>query len=271
VTGNPVGTDTWGAGLTCPCTPCQDYVAGIPTSPAQAPETGDGTETLAERYERRWLSAVDDIVERDARIRELEGRTAYLEEELDGACGTAKERRDEAYLANKAIADIRERVGKAVALLSAADANHNPAGYGTGLQDAARAALALLTDPSPTVSINEKVHGGGTDTTAPAPDMSGAVPDNPPNTSQLEALLNSEGDAEIWIRPDGSIVERDKEVEAVGWAILQSLHRDVPEPLRPQSWSDMSGDHEQRIRTAAVAAIECLRGLDAKGRQGDGL
>ena len=56
----------------------------------------------------------------------------------------------------------------------------------------------------------------------------------------------------------------DQEVEAVAWAILQALHENVPEESRPKSWSDLKGDHDQRIRGAAVAAIECIRERDAR-------
>lgn len=56
----------------------------------------------------------------------------------------------------------------------------------------------------------------------------------------------------------------DQEVEAVAWAILQALHENVPEESRPKSWSDLKGDHDQRIRGAAVAAIECIRERDMR-------
>ncbi len=56
----------------------------------------------------------------------------------------------------------------------------------------------------------------------------------------------------------------DEEVEAVAWAILQALHENVPEDKRPMSWSDMKGDQDQRVRSAAVAAIECIRTRDAR-------
>lgn len=48
------------------------------------------------------------------------------------------------------------------------------------------------------------------------------------------------------------------EVEVVAWAILRALHVNVPESERPQSWSDMKGDQEARIRAAATAAIQEL-------------
>jgi hypothetical protein len=56
----------------------------------------------------------------------------------------------------------------------------------------------------------------------------------------------------------------DEEVEAVAWAILQALHENVPEESRPKSWSDLKGDQDQRVRSAAVAAIECIRARDAR-------
>jgi|HubBroStandDraft_6_1064221.scaffolds.fasta_scaffold00175_13 hypothetical protein len=56
----------------------------------------------------------------------------------------------------------------------------------------------------------------------------------------------------------------DEEVEAVAWAILQALHENVPEESRPMSWSDLKGDQDQRVRSAAVAAIECIRKRDAR-------
>lgn len=56
----------------------------------------------------------------------------------------------------------------------------------------------------------------------------------------------------------------DQEVEAVAWAILQALHENVPEESRPKLWSDLKGDQDQRIRRAAVAAIECIRERDAR-------
>lgn len=58
----------------------------------------------------------------------------------------------------------------------------------------------------------------------------------------------------------------DPEVTDVAWAILQALHENVPEAERPMSWSDVNGDQEQRIRAAAVAAIECIRSRDAEPR-----
>lgn len=54
----------------------------------------------------------------------------------------------------------------------------------------------------------------------------------------------------------------DREVANVAWAILQSLHENVQETERPMSWSDVNGDQEQRIRAAAVAAIEYIRRRD---------
>jgi hypothetical protein len=54
----------------------------------------------------------------------------------------------------------------------------------------------------------------------------------------------------------------DEEVEKVAWAILQALHENVPEENRPISWSDLKGDQDQRVRSAAIAAIECVRELD---------
>ncbi len=45
------------------------------------------------------------------------------------------------------------------------------------------------------------------------------------------------------------------EVDRVAWAILQALHKDVPEEQRPMSWSDLAEGQEERIRAAAVAAI----------------
>lgn len=54
----------------------------------------------------------------------------------------------------------------------------------------------------------------------------------------------------------------DQEVTEVAWAILQALHENVQEDQRPMSWSDVNGDHEQRIRSAAVAAIEVIRNRD---------
>lgn len=59
-------------------------------------------------------------------------------------------------------------------------------------------------------------------------------------------------------------MEIDEEVEAVAWAILQALHENVPEDQRPISWSDLKGDQDQRVRSAAVAAIECIRERDAR-------
>lgn len=56
----------------------------------------------------------------------------------------------------------------------------------------------------------------------------------------------------------------DEEVETVAWAILQALHENVPEETCPMSWSDLRNDQEQRIRAAAVAAIECVRERDAR-------
>ena len=48
-------------------------------------------------------------------------------------------------------------------------------------------------------------------------------------------------------------------VERVAWAILQALHSTVPEDQRPQGWSDVRGDHEERIIDAAKAAIKAMR------------
>lgn len=58
----------------------------------------------------------------------------------------------------------------------------------------------------------------------------------------------------------------DQEVEAVAWSILMALHENVPEAERPKSWSDLGGDQDQRVRGAAVAAIECIRARDAAPR-----
>ena len=85
----------------------------------------------------------------------------------------------------------------------------------------------------------------------------------PPTITELEALLNSEDGAEITIRPDGSI-RLDDEVADVAWVILQALHGTLPVDQRPMSWSDVKGDQEERIRAAAVAAIECIRDRDAE-------
>ena len=63
---------------------------------------------------------------------------------------------------------------------------------------------------------------------------------------------------------DDVIAGMDPEVTEVAWAILQALHANIPEADRPMSWSDVNGDQEQRIRAAAVAAIECLRARDAR-------
>lgn len=49
------------------------------------------------------------------------------------------------------------------------------------------------------------------------------------------------------------------ELEAVAWAIMRALHSNVPEADRPQSWSDLDQAQEQRLRTAAAAAIELVR------------
>lgn len=57
----------------------------------------------------------------------------------------------------------------------------------------------------------------------------------------------------------------DQEVSGVAWSILQALHENVPEDKRPMSWSDVNGDQEQRIRSAAVAAIEYIRSHDGEG------
>lgn len=59
----------------------------------------------------------------------------------------------------------------------------------------------------------------------------------------------------------------DPEVTDVAWEILRALHENVPEDKRPMSWSDVDGDQEQRIRGAAVAAIECIRKRDASGER----
>jgi hypothetical protein len=59
-------------------------------------------------------------------------------------------------------------------------------------------------------------------------------------------------------------MEMDGEVEAVAWAILQALHVHVPQDKRPQGWSDVQGENEQRIKAAAVAAIETIRSRDGQ-------
>lgn len=61
---------------------------------------------------------------------------------------------------------------------------------------------------------------------------------------------------------DDIVAGIDPEVTDVARAILQALHQNVPEADRPMSWSDVNGEQEQRIRAAAVAAIECLRARD---------
>jgi hypothetical protein len=60
------------------------------------------------------------------------------------------------------------------------------------------------------------------------------------------------------------MISADEEIEEVAWAILQALHENVPEDKRPMSWSDLKGDQDQRIRSAAVAAIECIRARDIR-------
>lgn len=180
-----------------------------------------------------------------AHIAELERKLAASNAAHDRQIDATTDYVEALRAAEAALADLREQVGKAVDLLDGKPSSINA-------MDAIRKARALLTDPPPKARGDEPAP-------APSPDKALVEASNP---AQLEALLNSEGDAEIRIRADGSIVEIDKEVEAVGWAILQSLHTDVPDALRPQSWSDLSGDHEQRVRAAAVAAIECLRNLE---------
>lgn len=56
------------------------------------------------------------------------------------------------------------------------------------------------------------------------------------------------------------------EIEIVGWAILQSLHRGIEDG--PQSWSDLAEDQEKRIKKAAVAAIEAVTDLSQYKAQG---
>lgn len=56
------------------------------------------------------------------------------------------------------------------------------------------------------------------------------------------------------------------EIEVVGWAILQALHEGVEDG--PQSWSDVAGDHEKRIKKAAIAAIEAVTDLSQYKGQG---
>lgn len=61
---------------------------------------------------------------------------------------------------------------------------------------------------------------------------------------------------------DEVVAGMDSEVMDVAWTILQALHENVAAIDRPMSWSDVNGDQEQRVRAAAVAAIECLRARD---------
>lgn len=51
----------------------------------------------------------------------------------------------------------------------------------------------------------------------------------------------------------------DPEVTEVAWEMLQALHVNIPGNERPMSWSDVNSSQEQRIRGAAIAAIECIR------------
>lgn len=46
--------------------------------------------------------------------------------------------------------------------------------------------------------------------------------------------------------------------DQIAWAILQSLHENVSDGHRPQSWSDMNGEQEKRIRSAARAAMTAM-------------
>lgn len=64
----------------------------------------------------------------------------------------------------------------------------------------------------------------------------------------------------------GDLLHQIDHEEAVGWAILQALHENVPEAERPMSWSDMKGDQEIRIRAAARAAIAAY--LQAEPQEG---
>jgi hypothetical protein len=56
-------------------------------------------------------------------------------------------------------------------------------------------------------------------------------------------------------------MEMDGEVEAVAWAILQALHVHVPEDKRPQGWSDVQGENEQREASPSECRCEENRNL----------
>jgi RNA polymerase-interacting CarD/CdnL/TRCF family regulator len=78
----------------------------------------------------------------------------------------------------------------------------------------------------------------------------------------LEPLLPGETRSEYLARVDSP----RKEIEIVGWKILQALHEGVEDG--PKSWSDMASDQEKRIRKAAVAAIEAVTDLSQCKAQG---
>jgi hypothetical protein len=58
----------------------------------------------------------------------------------------------------------------------------------------------------------------------------------------------------------------NREIETVGWAILQALHDGIEDG--PQSWSDLADDQEKRIIRAAIAAIEAVTDLSQYKAQG---
>lgn len=57
-------------------------------------------------------------------------------------------------------------------------------------------------------------------------------------------------------------------VEELAWAILSELHRNIPEDIRPMSWSDLSDEQAERMRRAATAAIGVILGHRCSSRVG---
>jgi hypothetical protein len=54
----------------------------------------------------------------------------------------------------------------------------------------------------------------------------------------------------------------DATTQAVGWAMLQALHRNLPESDRPLAWADLSDEQFKRVCSAAAVAIRMLDSKD---------
>lgn len=143
-------------------------------STTQAPETGEGEDDLhwqllgrarflRDRKEEKSPHLMEEAARAlraaEARIKGLEGEVSEWQARhlrMAEDCGTAED----------ALADIRERVGKAVATLRAVDDAPVDRVAEIGAY-ARRRAITILTDPSPTSAKDAQVQtqeGGGSDT-----------------------------------------------------------------------------------------------------------